>query len=473
MKEGGIMIGLKRVLVTALGCIAIFGTANVYALGTNPIISRGTGVTVKVSSGDATAINNNKWGQYETKKWTVSDDSWIAIKLGATYPQVFITWSSPDSSWSDKIGISKDSCNKTVQYPTEYEILTSANSTTGADGDWTKAISITGNEVGARGHMLPFTGMSWIKLHITKGKGTIDEVEVFDATHGMPDSWFFLGTKITAVMMKGKMSSGYTTDKNVPDSNFAAMINMRNKTFTPAVIRGGINCAVHSGDVVRDISKYLDAVGNVTFWAIELGTYDCWGGKSDSLAAFKKNLQVIVDSCKAHKIHPIFARIPGTVNSKTKWQIPADYLKAIDDLAKSENLLGGADLYTYNTTGTGSYDVANDGILPNDYGDFELQREWAKKMDTVVYKGTVMVNPSLQNSRTMEKPKVVYKNGRLVANGDCAGSVAVFSINGEMIRKIALRNAGTYPLGNKAAGVYLVKFASEKGLVETIPVLNR
>jgi hypothetical protein len=179
-----------------------------------------------------------------------------------TYSQVFITWNSPDTSWSDSIGINKDSCNKTVQYPTDYDIMTSS---AGADDGWTKAVSITGNNVCARGHIVPFTGMNWIKMNITKGKGKIDEVDVFDASKGAQDSWFFLGTKVTARMMHGKMNSGFTTDKNVPDSNFAAMINMRNKTFTPAVIRGAINCAVHSWDIARDISKYIEVAGNVTF----------------------------------------------------------------------------------------------------------------------------------------------------------------------------------------------------------------
>jgi hypothetical protein len=479
------MVTSKRALYAAIVGFVALGISQVYALGTNAIISRGTGAEVKVSSGTATAINNNKWGPYETAKWTVSDSSWIAIKVVAgTYSQVFISWNSPDTSWSDKIGINADSCNKTVLYPTEYDIMTAPTSTTGEDGTWTKALSVSGNEVGARGHVVDFAGMTWIKMKIIKGKGKIDEVEVFDASKGMPDSWFFLGTKITALMLKGDLKSGYegSTDFNVPDSNFAAMINMRNKKFTPAVIRGGLNCGITSGDVARDISKYLAVEDNVTFWAIELGTWDAWGVKKDNLGSFKTNLQIIIDSCKAHKVFPIIARVmpTDTVDNTKLWQIPPEFAKVVDTLTIKNQLIAGVDFpgYCYGVTPsgqkrTGYMDIGAKGILPLNYGNFEFQREWAKKMDTVVYKGTVFVKPPQTIAQTAEKLNMLSQNGRTVINAGCAGTIAVFSINGEMIDKIALRKAGTYSLGSNASGLYLVKFTSEKGMVETIPVLNR
>jgi hypothetical protein len=63
--------------------------------------------------------------------------------------------------------------------------LTSANSTTGDDGDWTAVDSVKGNNVGARGHLVDFTGAKWIKMAIAKGSGSIDEIEVFDVSNGI------------------------------------------------------------------------------------------------------------------------------------------------------------------------------------------------------------------------------------------------------------------------------------------------
>ena len=212
-------------------CMSVFSFTHAAMIKPNPILSRGTGVTVKVSSGDATGLNDNKFGPYDNKKWTVSDNSWIALQLASGPKKVFFTFNCPDTSWSDSIGLSADSCTKTVQYPVDYEIKTSANSTTGADGDWTQAVTVTGNSVTARGHLIDFDGMTWVKMEITKGNGKIDEVEAFDATNGAEDTWFFLGTKFTALMLKGSKASGYASDKSPPDSTFASMVNLRNPTF--------------------------------------------------------------------------------------------------------------------------------------------------------------------------------------------------------------------------------------------------
>ena len=452
-------------------CMSVFSFTHAAMIKPNPILSRGTGVTVKVSSGDATGLNDNKFGPYDNKKWTVSDNSWIALQLASGPKKVFFTFNCPDTSWSDSIGLSADSCTKTVQYPVDYEIKTSANSTTGADGDWTQAVTVTGNSVTARGHLIDFDGMTWVKMEITKGNGKIDEVEAFDATNGAEDTWFFLGTKFTALMLKGSKASGYASDKSPPDSTFASMVNLRNPTFTPAMIRGGVNCRVTTGDVVRDISKYFAVAGNVHFWAIELGTFDAWGGGTDNVASFKTNLQIIIDSCKAHGIQPVIARIPAT-KSKAGWQVHADFLTAVDDLTKTNELIAGADLKAYFSTTLGAYDLDDKGgVLPNDYGNFEAQREWVKKMDTVVYKAppmAVTTRPAAFNQASHFT--VLSKNGRLVLDAGLPGTVTQFATDGRTIRKMQLSEAGGFPLGS-APGCFLVRFKSVKG-VETVRVVN-
>ena len=441
----------------------------------NPIISRGTGVVVKVSGGDVTGINDHKFGQYDTKKWTVSDNSWIALKLASGPTKIFFTFNCPDTSWSDSIGLSADSCKKTVLYPVDYDILTSKNSTTGADGDWSPGVSIKGNTVTARGHLVDFTGATWVKMAITKGKGLIDEIEVFDASNGAEDTWFFLGTKFTALMLKGPKGSGLGADKSPPDSDFASMVTLRNSTFTPAMIRGGINCKVMSGDVVRDISKYLAVEGNVHFWAIELGRYDSWGGTNDNVAEFTKNLQIIIDSCKAHSIQPVIATIPSTTkgskaNPAASWQVHNDFLKAIDSLTKKNKLLPGVDLYWYFTHGpkgyetTGYMDLDASGTLPNQYGDFEAQREWAKKMDSVVYKappvGIAVSHAAL--SRATAHFTIQSHGGSLTLSATEPGTVTFFSTDGRIISEMQILKSGTVAR-MQTAGCYLVKFSSANG----------
>jgi hypothetical protein len=438
----------------------------------NPIISRGTAVTVKASSGDVTGLNDHKFGKYDTKKWVVSPNSWVALTLVSGPAKIFFTFNCPDTSWSDSIGLAADSCKKTVQYPVDYDILTSSNSTTGADGDWTKAVSITGNMVAARGHLIDFTGATWVKMAIAVGKGSIDEIEVFDASNGAEDTWFFLGTKFSSLMFKGAKASGLPQDKSPPDSDFASMVTLRDPTFTPAMIRGGINCGVHSGDVARDISKYLTVVGNVHFWAIELGRYDSWGGKNDSVAEFTKNLQIIIDSCKVHSIQPVIATIPATTKGSkaatpTAWQVHNDFLKAIDSVIKKNKLIPGADLYYYFTHGPsnmGYYDLDASGILPNDYGDFEAQREWSKKMDSAVYKAPpVAITTPHASISSVSSLSVKSLGGRLTLSTSGPGTATFFATNGRIIDKVSILKSGTVTTRIGTLGSYLVKFTSAEG----------
>ena len=473
-------MNLQKSVVLLLSCLLVSSTVTFSAMfKPNPIISRGTGVTVKVSSGDGTGLNNKKFGMYETKKWAVTDNSWAAIKVvDGSYPGVFLVWGCADTTWSDVIGVPKDSCSKKCEYPVDYEILTSANSTDGSDGDWTSAVTVTGNTVNSRGHLVPFDGMKWIKMKITKGKGSLDEIEVFDAANGANDTWFFLGTKFTAVAMKGEMASGWTQrDTNVPDSNFAALINRRNPDYNPAVIRGGINCKVKTADVVRDLSKYLDVAGNVRFWAIELGTFDAWGGKADSADAFKKNLQIIIDSCKAHDILPVITQIPATNPQKIsgKWQINKAFTDAVTDLVTTNDLIPGPDLYAYFLSNYGAMDLANDGYLPNQYGDFEMQREWNLKMDSVVYKAAAVAaevpRAAVPVSDMQNAFSITAQGDQLCFTASMPGTVRMLSLDGKVV---AMRSfaAGPVELHRSAVSGFCLLEIVSGGVKHVFPVMN-
>lgn len=454
---------IHMVVKGMLLCAASVACMQAASIKPNPVISRGTGAEVNVSKGEGRGLNDNKFGQYATQKWAVSDGVWAALKVvDGTYSRVFVIWGCPDTSWSNVVGVPADSCSKKVEYPVDYELLTSSNSTTGEDGDWTSAVTVAANNVAGRGHLIEFTGAKWVKMKIGKGSGFIDEIEVFDASNGAEDTWFFLGTQLTALSMKGAMASGWTSrDKNVPDSNFAAMITRRNPGYNPAVIRGGINCRLKTGDVVRDISKYLEAVGNVHFWAIEIGTFDAWGGKADSAAVFKKNLKTIIDSCLAHHIQPVIARIPSTDPAvvKPSFQINKAFLDAMDDLVKTGNLTPGPDLYAYFTTPTyGPLDL-DKGYLPNQYGNFEMQREWNLKMDTVVYKAApVSVNRSLPVRREPDALfSVQVTPGTFSFSSDGPGVMTLFTLDGTVANEMSFTAGRVHQRLPSLPGYYLLQ----------------
>ncbi len=350
----------KVVFILALAYTTIC-TANP-TIVPNPIISRGK--PVYTSKGSASYLVDDK---FNSSTFNVSNNSWIAVKVDSGPSKVFFNWNDPVYAWSNILSPSKAGCTNNNPMPVDYNLLTSSNSTNGADGDWTIADSIRGNIVTARGHLIDFTGASWVKMQIINGGGQIDEIEVFDASKGDSDVWFFAGTSITANAFKG----------TPPAHNYADLINTSFPSYNPAMIRGGIGC-ITSSNLVSNLSQYLKMAGNAHYWAIEMGTNDAWGGTDGNLSIFINNMQTVIDSCKAIGIQPIIARMIGTNKTYAKWEVNPDFLKAIDTLTAQNNLIPGPDFYSYFVSHTS--ELNSDGVHPNATGAASMQRLWAQTM---------------------------------------------------------------------------------------------
>jgi len=353
---------MKRFFYTT--ALVLISTLSMLAssISSNPIISRGK--HVYTSRGRADFLVDNK---FKTETWYVTDTCWIAISLKKGPSKVFVNWNNPEYAWSNELSPAK--CPNSISFPVDYDILTSPNSTNGLDGEWEIACSVRENIVSARGHLINFKGAKWVKISIIKGGGMLDEIEVFDASKGMKDSWFFVGTSISANTYKG----------TPPTENFADLINKKFSGFNPIMVRGGIGC-ISSNDFVKNLSKYFKMAGNVKYWAIEMGTNDAWGGGDETVAQFKQNLQLVIDSCNAKGIKPIIARVLATNQSITHWQINSAYLTAIDELTKENKLMEGPDLYGWFIVHPEELQAGTDGVHPNELGAASIHRLWAEKM---------------------------------------------------------------------------------------------
>ena len=328
----------------------------------NPIISRGK--PVYTSSGTAEYLVDDK---FNTASWNVTDSSWIAIQVDSGPTKVFFNWNNPVYAWSNELA--PPSCPNTTVFPVDYNLLISSNSTNGADGQWTIADSIRNNIVTARGHLIDFSGAKWVKMEILKGGGQLDEVEIFDASKGDSDVWFFAGTSITANTYK----------EYPPTHNYADLVSEYYPGYNPAMIRGGIGC-ITSTNFVNNLSEYLKMAGNAHYWAIEMGTNDAWGGTNSNVTTFKNNMQIVIDSCKAYGIQPIIARLIATDSSVAKWQVHPDFLKAIDDLTAQNKLIPGPDFYNWFLAHPEQIVGDPAGVHPNAKGAASIQQLWAQKM---------------------------------------------------------------------------------------------
>ena len=327
-----------------------FATVSILALGgsamaitPNKLLSRGQ--TAYTSSGENHYITDGDLTNW--KQCTAKD---IAINVGDGPSRLFISWESyGDCAWATDF---TNGCGHTGTSLRNFKILSSSNSTNGQDGDWILATEVKDNPVMARGVYIDFEGMSWFRFVSEENVGQILEIEAFDASNDGDDTWFFMGTSISQMGLKQQDT----------DSTTANIIHGRFPDFTPAMLRGGIGC-INSTEVVAHLDDYLRYAGNVKYWAIEMGTNDAWGGGDWNLETYKRNMQTIIDSAKAHGIEPILARIIATNESKAGWQVNPKFLQAVDELTKKNDLHPGPDFYSYFLAHPEQ--IASDGVHPN------------------------------------------------------------------------------------------------------------
>lgn len=417
----------------------------------NPIISHGK--PAYTSSGRAPELVD---GRFKISPRKVSDGSWIAINLGCGPSSIFFSWNNPAYSWSDSLAADK-SCKNNIAVPGDYDLLTSANSSNGSDGSWETVLRVRANVVSARGHLIDFTGMSWVKMSIISGGGMLDEVEMFDASKGLADSWFFCGTSISANAFKG----------TPPEQNFADLIAAAHSGYHPAMIRGGIGC-IYASSVAADISRYLAMTRGVHYWAIELGTNEAWYGTDSNLPPFISAMEIIIDSCKAAGIEPIIARTIATDSAKAKWQVSPHFLAAVDSLVFANRLIAGPDLYAWFRDHPSS--LNSDGVHPNAQGAADIQNLWAQKMSSLYSAEPASTRQSSRNDAAMVTISV--KHGLPMLHSTGSGTADVYLLNGRLVGQYVLPAPGGICIGSELPGFLIVKFVSN-GIETVLPVMVR
>jgi lysophospholipase L1-like esterase len=382
-------------------------------------------------------------GNYVTNSWAIGNGSWVAYHLKTPPTRVVVAWNNPSYVWSDYVtsaATTHSSCagGAYLTFPSNYQILTSSNSTNGSDGTWTNRLTVTGNEVSSRSHVVATGGDSWIKLSITSGNGSLDEFDVYDASNSADDTWLFLGTSISANTYK---------DWAQP-SDFQKLVEASSPGNTPAVVKAGIPCIL-STDMSKYITNYLTFGGSNHFWAIEMGTNDAWGGSNSNVSTFTAALQLIIDSAKAHGIQPMIARtlatddVPGFKSVQSSpWQVNQDFLTAIDNLTEKNGLVPGPDLYTYFVAHPTQH---LDGVHPDSTGAAAIQRLWAQAMLSAVYTPAPVAAP-------VDKMLLEAENGQLaggaatVSDASRSNGAYVNLEGGSIVWIDSLTKAGTYNL---------------------------
>lgn len=432
-----------------------FATVSILALGgsamaitPNKLLSRGQ--TAYTSSGENHYITDGDLTNW--KQCTAKD---IAINVGDGPSRLFISWESyGDCAWATDF---TNGCGHTGTSLRNFKILSSSNSTNGQDGDWILATEVKDNPVMARGVYIDFEGMSWFRFVSEENVGQILEIEAFDASNDGDDTWFFMGTSISQMGLKQQDT----------DSTTANIIHGRFPDFTPAMLRGGIGC-INSSEVVAHLDDYLRYAGNVKHWAIEMGTNDAWGGGDWNLETYKRNMQTIIDSAKAHGIEPILARIIATNESKAGWQVNPKFLQAIDELTQKNDLHPGPDFYSYFLAHPEQ--IASDGVHPNGdtKGGQAMHHLWADALSPL-YANSKIEKPdttSIQEVIGSTIPSLHVNGKKIHISGIDAGiTVDVISTSGKLEEQHYLSEQQHEFTSQVTPGLYIIIVKWKGGMV--------
>lgn len=436
------MVSFKSFAAVAVVC----GMGAAYGITPNKLVSGG----IPAHTGSSTT--DYLTDGYLTN-WKSSSAKEIALKVGEGPEKLRINWESyGDCAWATDF---TSNCGHTGVALSNFKIFTSANSTDGSDGDWIEAASVENNPVMARGVEIDFAGKSWFKF-VSEGEvGQILEIEAFDMSAGGTDTWFFMGTSISQMGLKQQDT----------DSTTAQLIHARFPEYTPAMLRGGIGC-INSTEVVARLNDYLKYAGNVKFWAIEMGTNDAWGGGDWNLQTYVDNMQVIVDSAKAHGITPVIARIIATDSAKAGWQVNPAFLDAVDKLVEDNGLPKGPDFYSYFREHPEL--LGSDGVHPNsDGGGQAMHHLWADALAPLYAVGdTAKTGESTDHMRRgavdrFVSPTITMLNRKIVVQGlPVNAKLSLVSATGAIaVQKKATQSSAVFE--NLPAGKYIVVIRNE------------
>ncbi len=336
----------------------------------NPIISQGKMVfPTSASAVDDGSYHNGGWNTRVTNL-----PASAAISIGAGPTRLLVQW---DDGGTYNY---KDPAGTTVYgWPMGYTIDVSGDTTNGSDGTWTSVVTVTDNAVRTRGHVIDFTGKTWVRMTVTAAPATesgngvqIGEIDVHDLSNSpeLPDdTWFFMGDSITA----------FAYDRaQAHQPSFASLIHTALPAYFPAMINGGIGSELSTDGLAR-LPEALALNPAYRFFVLGYGTNDANRGKMD---VYKTNMQAMIDMVKAAGKIPIIPRMPYAMN--TLYSMTDQFNVIVDELVASNDLIPGPDFYAFFMANQDDFTCppcgggrTTDGLHPDDTGLQAMNQLWA------------------------------------------------------------------------------------------------
>jgi lysophospholipase L1-like esterase len=337
------------------------------------LISRG--LPAFASSGNARAANS---GEYRSG-WrssgvpaTLTYD--LASVPAANRQSIYLVWYN-DATYPYDHGMGGGpGYNNVGAYTIE------ANSAPGGgqppESGWRTLESVANNTLHSRDHIVNFAGFNWLRLNATATDGTTQnydvsiDLDVYDASSGVNDGWFFFGDSITANCM-----GHWTTSES---ENFINQIGAKTGVY-PAEQNAGM-----PGWNVADGLKHLSAMLSQfhgRYVTVALGTNDA-AGNANPDGFYSGLVKLTAEILEMGKV-PVVPTIPWS-----REPIHAKNISGLNDAIrklykKQPRVLPGADLYDLFSSHP-EY-ISQDNLHPTKEGCLAMRSRWADAAIASVY----------------------------------------------------------------------------------------
>jgi lysophospholipase L1-like esterase len=337
------------------------------------LISRGA--PAFASSGNARAANS---GEYRSGWRSSGVPATLTYDLSsvpaANRQSIYLVWYN-DASYPYDHGMSGGPGYNNVGAYT-IEVNSAPGRGQPPDSGWQTVESAANNTLHSRDHVIKFAGYNWIRLNATATDGTTQnydisiDMDIYDASGGVNDGWFFFGDSITANCM------GHWT---TPESeNFITRVGAKTGVF-PAEQNAGMPSWT-TGDGLKHLRTMLGPFHGL-YVTIALGTNDAAGNANPD--GFYSDLEKLVGQIVEMGKIPVVPTIPWSRDPTHAKSIPA----LNDEIRKlyrtDSRVVPGADLYELFSKHQ-EY-ISQDNLHPSKEGCLALRAQWADAAVASVY----------------------------------------------------------------------------------------
>lgn len=337
------------------------------------LISRG--VPAYASSGNARAANS---GGYRSGWRSSGVPATLTYDLSsvpaANRQRVYLVWYN-DATYPFDHGIAGGPGYNNVKAYT-IEVNSAPGRGQPPESGWQAVESVANNTLHSRDHVVAFAGYNWIRLNATATDGTTQnfdvsiDMDIYDASSGVNDGWFFFGDSITANCM------GHWT---TPESeNFINRVGAKTGVF-PAEQNAGMPFWT-SGDGLKHLPAFLELFHG-QYVTLALGTNDAAGNANPE--GFYSDLEKLSGEILAAGKTPVVPTIPWSRDPIHAKSIPGlnDAIRKL--YRKNPRVIPGADLFDLFSRHQ-EY-ISQDNVHPSKEGCLAMRAAWADAAIDSVY----------------------------------------------------------------------------------------